>query len=321
MKQCIFIILMSAFPFYLLSQTTSTFEEFMIPDAGFLNGSDGIGGFENGNIFLPNEYDQNYNFWSGWAVSNSTDTTTPGFMNQYSSISGNGNDSDNYAIAFAGGEAVIDLRGDAKGNPVNGLYVNNSTYGYLSMRDGDAFAKKFGGVDGTDPDYFLLTIKTYSNGILSQDSVDFYLADYRFAEASSDYIVDEWTYVDLTSLGSADSLSFTLNSTDIGQFGMNTPAYFCIDDVTTADGPSSVLQNMDKEIIKLYPNPSSDYIVFNSKQANSKDYEISDMSGKIVKSGKLTAGEIVDINDLTSGQYIFQLRGTRNNAKAFFIKL
>jgi hypothetical protein len=32
------------------------------------------------------------------------------------------------------------------------------TYAALSMRDGDGFAKQFGGASGDDPDYFLLTI-------------------------------------------------------------------------------------------------------------------------------------------------------------------
>ncbi len=321
MKKCTWIVIMSCLTLFGFSQTTSTFEELIIPDAGFLNGSDGSGGFENGNVFLPNQYDQTYAFWSGWSISNSTDTMTPGFGNQYSSISGAGNDSENYAVAFAGSETIIELRGEAQGNPVQGLYVNNSTYAYLSMRDGDAFAKKFGGIDGTDPDYFLLTIKKYSNGVLSQDSIDFFLADYRFAEASSDYIIEEWTYVDLTSLGSADSLAFSLSSTDVGQFGMNTPAYFCVDDITTADGPSSLEQINEIEEIELYPNPTFDYISYKSDDFQTQDYEILDMTGRIVKSGKLSGDEFVDIASLNKGQYLFQFKGLRNNAKGLFIKL
>ncbi len=321
MKKCTWIVIMSCLTLFGFSQTTSTFEELIIPDAGFLNGSDGSGGFENGNVFLPNQYDQTYAFWSGWSISNSTDTMTPGFGNQYSSISGAGNDSENYAVAFAGSETIIELRGEAQGNPVQGLYVNNSTYAYLSMRDGDAFAKKFGGIDGTDPDYFLLTIKKYSNGVLSQDSIDFFLADYRFAEASSDYIIEEWTYVDLTSLGSADSLAFSLSSTDVGQFGMNTPSYFCIDDITTADGPSSLEQINEIEEIELYPNPTFDYISYKSDDFQTQDYEILDMTGRIVRSGKLSGDEFVDISSLNKGQYVFQFNALRNTAKGLIIKL
>ena len=66
--------------------------------------------------------------------------------------------------------------------------------------------------------------------MLGTDSVDFYLADYRFADNSEDYIVKDWTFVSLEALGDVDSLLFSLTSTDNdSMFGMNTPAYFCMD--------------------------------------------------------------------------------------------
>src|SRR5690606_13300086 len=107
------------------------------------------------------------------------------------------------------------------------IIVTNSTYAYYSMKDGDAFAKKFGGVTGNDPDWFKLTIKMYFQGIFN-DSVDFYLADFRFTDNSQDYIVKDWQSINLSSYGSMDSLSFELSSSDIGMWGMNTPAFFCI---------------------------------------------------------------------------------------------
>jgi len=61
------------------------------------------------------------------------------------------------------------------------------------------------------------------------DSVNFYLADYRFADNDSDYIVNSWKYVDLSTLGGVDTYEFDLSSSDTGAFGMNTPAYFCMD--------------------------------------------------------------------------------------------
>ena len=64
------------------------------------------------------------------------------------------------------------------GKVIDGMYVTNGTYAYLSMLNGDAYAKKFGGVSGNDPDWFKLTIRKWYNGILANDSVTFYLADY-----------------------------------------------------------------------------------------------------------------------------------------------
>ena len=73
----------------------------------------------------------------------------------------------------------------------------------------------------------------------STGSVDFYLADYRYADSSQDYIVNAWEYIDLSSLGSVDELSFSLSSSDNGSFGMNTPNYFAIDNIGVVPEPSA----------------------------------------------------------------------------------
>ena len=108
--------------------------------------------------------------------------------------------------------SIINLTGAAANNTVTGMHITNTTYAANSMRDGDAFSKQFGGASGNDQDWFLLTIKGYTAGNETTDSVNFYLADYRFADNSQDYIIKDWQWVDLTSLGNVDSLSFSLNS-------------------------------------------------------------------------------------------------------------
>jgi len=44
-----------------------------------------------------------------------------------------------------------------------------------------------------------------------------------------DYIVDEWTWIDLSGLGSVTNLEFSFTSTDNGAWGMNNPGYFAMD--------------------------------------------------------------------------------------------
>jgi len=100
--------------------------------------------------------------------------------------------------------------------------------------------KKFGGATGDDPDWFLLTITGKDSSDAVTGTVDFYLADYRFDDNSLDYIVDEWTWVDLTSLGGATKLEFDLDSSDVGTWGMNTPAYFAMDDLHSVPEPSTL---------------------------------------------------------------------------------
>ena len=143
------------------------------------------------------------------------------------------NGSSNYIVSQQ--NSLIKLTGNAVGKVVSGFYITNSTYAAISMRDGDMFSKKFGGISGNDADWFKLVIRKYFGGVLSTDSVEFYLADFRFQNNAQDYILTSWQWVDLTSLGNSDSLLFTLSSSDVGQWGMNTPAFFCIDNFTTSD--------------------------------------------------------------------------------------
>ena len=307
-----------------VAQTLSDFETQPVLADSFLNGSDMSGGFEDGNIFLPNSFNPDFNSWSGWAISNQTDTLTPGFMNQHSASTGSGYDgSSNFAIFFSSSPRILELRNEAVGNPVEGFYISNNTYAYLSMRDGDSFAKKFGGVTGDDPDYFLLTIKGFYNGELSADSVDFYLADYRFDDNTQDYIVKDWTYIDLLSLGSDDSLQFSLSSTDNGMFGMNTPAYFVMDNFTTTDGLTSTKEVVSaKEWMRVYPNPSSEFLRIRSSLVDANSFvSIYSLDGSLLQQTRYNIEEeVINIQNLPKGSYLIRLETAEKVSTQLFIK-
>lgn len=115
-----------------------------------------------------------------------------------------------------------------------GVYVTNTNWAYYSLLEGDAFAKSFGGAHGTDADWFKLTFTGIDVNEVETGTVDFYLADYRFDDPTMDTIVDEWRFVDLSSLGSVTSIRCTLHSSDVGDWGMNTPAYFALDNLVLA---------------------------------------------------------------------------------------
>jgi hypothetical protein len=218
-----------------------TFEDlaFASPNS-FQNGAtlSPSGSFTSGGAVFNNSYNATFGSWSGWSYSNVINTTTPGFTNQYAAYSPTGGDqSPTYGVgtAFSPGGATIALpNGQA---PVS-MRIVNTTYAALSLQTGDQFAKKFGGATGNDPDFFLLTVTGKNSQNQSTGAVNFYLADYRFVNNASDYIVSQWTTVDLTSLGANTTLlSFGLSSSDVGQVGMNTPAYFAMDNLTTAAIP------------------------------------------------------------------------------------
>ncbi|MBS1772295.1 MAG: DUF4465 domain-containing protein [Bacteroidetes bacterium] len=223
------------------AQTVADFEGLTLPklDTFYVNysspGNDV--GFNNGLAHFPCVYYSSFGgYWDhGFAYSNMMDSVTSGYMNEYSAKTAKGfNASDKYIVSN-GIDNYVKLTGAGKGGFVSGFYVTNNTYAYNSMRDGDAFAKKFGGTSGNDADWFKITIRGYINGNLKQDSVEVYLADFRNSDNSKDYILKTWKWVNLMPLGKVDSVVFNLSSSDAGSFGMNTPAFFCMDNFSTQE--------------------------------------------------------------------------------------
>ena len=183
-------------------------------------------------------------FWQGWAYSQMTDATTPGFGNQHSAVAGSGaGGSATYGVAFTGGQ--VGAQGPitritfAQEVAVSSAQITNTTYAALSMRDGDDFAKKFGGASGDDPDYLRLTITGRDALDAITGSVVFALADFTFANNALDYIVTQWTLVDLTGLGQVAALEFSLESSDQSFGFLNTPSYFALDDLVFVPEPGS----------------------------------------------------------------------------------
>ena len=277
---------------------TIDFENF---DFDYWNGEDLTAGFYdavNGdsiffhNNFFPSSWG---GFWSGFAYSKKTDVTTAGYTNMYSAITGEGfAGSENYLISSNNSGFKLE-----KAQYLKSIKITNTTYATLSMENGDYFAKKFGGDDGNDQDWFLLTIKGYKNGNYT-DSVNFYLADYRFEDNSKDYIVKNWVDVDVFALGEIDSASFYLTSSDNGAYGMNTPGYFAMDNISLS---STFIAPLATNKIQIYPNPASDIVTITSE--NTKEIVISDLTGKIVYQQKdCTPLENINISNLYKGVYI-----------------
>lgn len=219
----------------------ANFDDLSLPGESYWNGSDGSGGFVSGTAHFNNNYDATYGSWDGFSYSNITDTLTDGMAGQFNAITGGGQDgSANYSVGYVGWMGPPTVTLDTAG-VVDGLYVTNSNYAYYSMLNGDMFAKKFGGASGDDEDWFLLTITGRDIAGAATEPIPFYLADYRSADNNRDYIVDTWQYVDLSSLGAVKRLEFTLSSSDVGSWGMNTPASFVMDSIVPEPATMALL--------------------------------------------------------------------------------
>jgi autotransporter-associated beta strand protein len=218
------------------------------PDS-YWNGEDRSQGFVSNGVTFPNSYNtwSGGYYWSGWSLSNGTNTTVsplepnpdptgwPLFFPErtYASSTGTGHASSNYAVASPDFSGSVKLT-LPQATQVKELYLTNTTYTYLSMLNGDLYGgKQF---NFSDKDWFKVTITGYdSNGNQVGNPIDTYLADFRTSNSTP--IVNFWKQTDLSSLNTSvpiRSLGFSLASSDIGSWGMNTPAYFAMDDFTFA---------------------------------------------------------------------------------------
>ena len=221
-----------------------TFESVTLPAAGYQNGSGLSDNFSIGGAAFHNNYTASFDSWSGFSFSNGTDTTTAGFLNQYSAVTGSGaGGSAQYAVGYYSSfETSTNVTlGSLTSMAGLGASITNTTYAALSMANGDGYAKEFGGASGSDADWLLLTIQGYAGGALT-GTVDFYLADYRSATSASDYIVNDWRFVDFSALGTVDEIRFSMSSSDNDPiYGMKTPSYFALDNFLAVPEPSSLL--------------------------------------------------------------------------------
>ncbi len=179
-----------------------------------------------GNFILSHSW-SDYGFGEGFTYANCTDSTTPGYTN-LSAITADGVGGSTYFVANAGEfsttPAMISFADGKSYRPLE-CYVTNSTYAYLAMKDGNP------GYGTLAPfkqgDWFKLTITGYSNETVT-GRVNVWLAN------GTD-ILNTWKRVDLSGLGKVTSVKFTLSSSDNGEWGMNTPSYFCLDRLTVSE--------------------------------------------------------------------------------------
>ncbi len=304
--------------YLLLAFTTSTYftkaqiitlDNISVGTTGFDNGSNQ----PNGKIFTDqfcnfyNSYSSNFGgYWeSGWAISSLKDTITqPSSFTQLLYVKDTGAYSyKNFAVGQQ--DANIKITGTTT-KVLDQLYINNSTFAYNSMKLGDAFAKKFGGTSGNDPDFFKLTIKGFLNGFQKNDSVEFYLADFRDANNSNDYIIKNWSSVNTSILGTIDSLSFELSSSDVGTFGINTPLFFCVDNLQFSNA-SSIANVAANSALNVYPNPFNTALYIDAKKDNT-NYRILDITGKSVITGIVDKNNsLINTEYLVKGYYTLEL--------------
>lgn len=194
--------------------------------------------------------------------------------------------------AFYGEKACTLTMSDGLPHQVKGAYFNLNSYPYYCIEFGDAYARAF-----NNGDKFTLTV----HGIAADETektVDVTLASYTNGNLT---INRGWKYVDLSALGAVNQLYFTMSSTDIGEWGMNTPAYFCMDKLSVASDPDSSLAQVAARAAISYDRKSgiatadADYIAVYDTAGNRQ---------------MATEGNRVDLSNLAAGVYVIKAGGS-----------
>lgn len=194
--------------------------------------------------------------------------------------------------AFYGEKACTLTMSDGLPHQVKGAYFNLNSYPYYCIEYGDAYARAF-----NNGDKFTLTV----HGIAADETektVDVTLASYTNGNLT---INRGWKYVDLSALGAVNQLYFTMSSTDIGEWGMNTPAYFCMDKLSVASDPDSSLAQVAARAAISYDRKSgiatadADYIAVYDTAGNRQ---------------MATEGNRADLSNLAAGVYVIKAGGS-----------
>jgi hypothetical protein len=312
------------------AQSTVTFDTFTLSPNTYYQDNNSTDFSSNGIKF---QYEW-LGYWAGGsAYTNMNDTINGTYTNLYGCIPGTAFTGNNYATA----QTLSMITFTNNTTAVSGFYVTNTTFAWKVIKSGNQFSRRFGDTTGTGsgtsipqgeyPDYFKLLVRGFRGGNMLLDSVEFYLADYRAAGTSSDYVLKNWQFVDCSSLGQVDSIQFDMRSSDVGNFGINTPTYFSMDDFTIQStvglNELSTASNMS-----IFPNPAKDYCIVNyeSKSASALNISLFDLTGKEIQQHtfKTSLGNNqfnLDIETLEAGVYFITINDGTASKKIKLIKL
>ena len=185
-------------------------------------------GYGNADMLFEYFNNEEYGYWGGFVQSKKFDADPANglYANQYSAFN----------TKAASGESFLLYYYDSYNEPcdivcmtqfeVKSVKLNLTTYTYASITDEaiNDFARAFG-----DGDYLkVIFTPLASDENPAGDSVECYVVDYRDGKR---FVADNWQKFAL-DLPTCARIRVTIETSDVGQWGANTPLYICMDDLT-----------------------------------------------------------------------------------------
>ena len=241
---------------FAMAQEPATFEDVSLGSGGIWQPPIGENEMSSGGWLFTNNTQNGY--WGGFTASNRTDLSQTGLNAQYTAASGCGYDgSTQYAVAYTMGVQTDVYAADGQSHTVTGCYVTNNLWTYQDILQGGYGEPPYGGTTGNDPDWFKVTATGKNASGQTVGTLDFYLADYRFANNEEDYVLNTWEWFDLSPLGNVATISFSLSSSRGSGYNMITPAYFCMDSFNgggaAPDLPPYIVNPVSDVVFNEYP--------------------------------------------------------------------
>lgn len=183
-------------------------------------------GYDSEFLAFEHFYNEEYGYWGGFAQACSYDMEDGSPANQYSA----------YNTAAATGEGYMLYYYDSFNEPCDilcryyGEYnfstvrLNLTTYTYKTIAEGNDFARAF-----DEGDFLKVTFTALLKDKNEGESVDCYVVDYRDGKR---FVADSWSSFDISALkGALWGIRVTMETSDVGEWGANTPLYICMDDL------------------------------------------------------------------------------------------
>lgn len=219
--------------------------------------------------YTPQEWEPEqpwrYEYWNGgFAISNFHNMTQGDYQNQCSVYWSNGGHSGkNFAVAFGYSDSYNDsqttydkcakiyltdadgyrvdqsepkspVTGVAKYGKFNSVWVCNTTYAYLVMKDGNSFTQ--GSLQKQNGWFKVVFVALDAKGQPTGKKVEYYLANFDSSKNTESGLTNQirvgWNQVDLSNLGdNVCTIAINFEGSDSSTYGLNTPAYVAIDDI------------------------------------------------------------------------------------------
>ncbi|MBR3827439.1 MAG: DUF4465 domain-containing protein [Alistipes sp.] len=186
-------------------------------------------GYRNDYLKFEHFYNEEYSYWGGFAHSKCFDMEDGTPNNQYGVYNTKAASGNSFLVYYYDSynepcDILCHYRGDYQFTTVR---LNLTTYTYKSITDEDVntFARAF-----TDGDYLKVIFTALLGDGSEGESVDCYVVDYRDGKR---FVATNWDAFDISALrGELTGLRVRIETTDVGEYGANTPLYICMDDLT-----------------------------------------------------------------------------------------